>query len=291
VTIPASLAGLLFFTVMLWPGLTYTTIRERMKPMIRRSPFREALDVISVSLLTALVVAMIVVVSHLLMPRFTPQPNELLFDTQRYVEEELTLVGAWAVVALVLSQGFAAILALGLLGRLFLPVFRRRRDYAGLAIHESQLSAWWIAFTQYPVAEAIPYVGCQLSDGSYVSGLLHSYSRDWEDLPDRDLVLLGPIQFRPPKANQVAVLEGVGTVVVSARNIVMITVTYQPAEAVPNVNSASVVDGGSPVAAVDTSDASTRAGEPGQQPSAAAVLAAEHPRGPSTAQGPQHWRE
>jgi hypothetical protein len=240
VTIPASLAGLLFFTVMLWPGLTYTTIRERMKPMIRRSPFREALDVISVSLLTALVVAMIVVVSHLLMPRFTPQPNELLFDTQRYVEEELTLVGAWAVVALVLSQGFAAILALGLLGRLFLPVFRRRRDYAGLAIHESQLSAWWIAFTQYPVAEAIPYVGCQLSDGSYVSGLLHSYSRDWEDLPDRDLVLLGPIQFRPAKANQVAVLEGVGMVVVSARNIVMITVTYQPAEAVPNVNSASV---------------------------------------------------
>jgi hypothetical protein len=207
------------------------------------------------------------------MPGIALRPKELLFDSRRYIEAELTLVGAWVAVVVVLSQAFVVLVALGLFRRLLVAVFRRGGDIAGLAIHESQSSAWWIAFTQYPVTEAIPYVGCQLSDGSYVSGLLHAFSRDWEDLPDRDLVLLGPIRFRPAKAHHADVLEDVGMVVVSARNIAMMTVTYQPTAAVENVNASEAVDGGTAAAAVPTLDSSNgTAGQDRQTQVAPAIV-------------------
>ena len=75
------------------------------------------------------------------------------------------------------------------------------------------------------------YVGCTLSDGSYVSGLLRSWSKLADDTPDRDLVINGDIFFRPGGAEEGVVLPDVGGAVLSARNIQLLTVSYLSADA------------------------------------------------------------
>jgi hypothetical protein len=70
------------------------------------------------------------------------------------------------------------------------------------------------------------HVGCALADGSFVSGYLVSHSRLVDDSPDRDLVLGPPITFRPAESDVAVQREGVGAVVVSARQIAVLFVSY-----------------------------------------------------------------
>jgi hypothetical protein len=244
-TVPINIVGLVFFIVMLWPGLTYISVRERRYPSLKRSTFREAIDVVSASLGIASVIVGIFCLSYLLIPRWTPKPDDLLFDTRPYVQSHLPLVLIWTALAIALSQLAAVFLGHGHVQRVIRKVFKRKATAAGATIHESRLSAWWLAFNQYPVTEAVPYVGCQLEDGSFVSGMLHSYARLWEDSPDRDLILRAPIRFRPAKSSADKALADVGMVVVSARNIQLMTVSYMPSGSAEAIAAEDVPGAGS----------------------------------------------
>lgn len=230
-TIPVNFAGLIFFAVMIWPGLTYVSARERRSSSVKRSTFREAIDVVSASLSFASIFVILVVICHFIGPAWTPAPAGLLFHTQAYIRSHLGLVFVWTALGLLASRAIALALGRETLERGLHSVTKRDQPPASHGIPESQLSAWWVAFTQYPPHNANPYIGCQLTDGSFVSGWLHSYSREWEDSPDRDLTLRAPILFRPSGSAADAVLEDVGLTVVSARNILMMTVSYVPESA------------------------------------------------------------
>lgn len=70
------------------------------------------------------------------------------------------------------------------------------------------------------------YVGCVLTDGSFVSGWLLSFSNHADDIADRDLTLSSPIKYRPAGSDTVVEQVGVGSVVVAARQIVLMFVSY-----------------------------------------------------------------
>jgi len=92
-------------------------------------------------------------------------------------------------------------------------------------------SAWWRLFEEHPHEGHRIYVGCTLDGGSYVAGWLFSHAIDYEETADRDLILSAPVLFRPAGAGdeEAAELANVGAVVVSARRIEHLFVSYIPA--------------------------------------------------------------
>jgi hypothetical protein len=68
------------------------------------------------------------------------------------------------------------------------------------------------------------HVGCTLDDGTYIEGIVNSYSGLPEEIQDRELILQAPIKIRPPGAPEAASYNG-ASACISARRIVFMVVT------------------------------------------------------------------
>ena len=102
-----------------------------------------------------------------------------------------------------------------------------------------------IAFSAHGLGKVDVHVGCTLGDGSYVTGRLHSYSKQGTDAPDRDLVLRAPISVRAAGGRQAQEIKRAALMAISARNIVTMTVTYVP-KPVPAASAPGSQPTGSP---------------------------------------------
>jgi hypothetical protein len=78
-------------------------------------------------------------------------------------------------------------------------------------------------FKRYPTMAC--YVGCELKDGTYVAGQLYNFSPESDEIPDRELTMSAPITYRPSGSEESSTLE-VSAIIVSAREIKLLTVTY-----------------------------------------------------------------
>lgn len=225
--VPTSLLGLLLFVVLLAPGFAYTLCRERLTAHRPVSAFRETVALVFVGVLCDAVALGVFAVLRVLGPGWTPDVGALLRDPQGYALRHYAELTAWSVGLLTL----AVLLAVAAGNRWFrrlagrLPWLRRRLPHRE---HEAYLSAWWLLFSEHPDSEV--HVGCVLEDGSYVTGRLWSFSRSAEDSQDRELTLVGPIRYRAPRAKEAVLLPGVGAAAVSARRIVLLTVSYVTGE-------------------------------------------------------------
>ncbi|WP_229713525.1 DUF6338 family protein, partial [Streptomyces fuscichromogenes] len=92
-------------------------------------------------------------------------------------------------------------------------------------------SAWWLLFHEHP--DAVVHLGCVLTDGGYLAGRLHSFSRSPVENGDRELTLRGDITYRAPGDSTAAVLPLVNAVVISARQLAFVTVSYLPTDCGP----------------------------------------------------------
>lgn len=106
------------------------------------------------------------------------------------------------------------------------------------------VSAWYHVFEGGP-AGAFVYVGCDLQDGPCVGGFLEWYSTDVEETADRDFVLAEPITFRPPgdsEESQDQQLPGVSRIVLSARDVARLYVSYIDEPTASAADAIAVVD-------------------------------------------------
>lgn len=85
-----------------------------------------------------------------------------------------------------------------------------------------EVSAWYEMFE--PENKDRVYVGCDLRDGSYIAGVVAWFSTDTDDIADRDVVLGSPLTRR--LNGKTSDLDGVHRVIVSAREIAAMYVTY-----------------------------------------------------------------
>ncbi|GAA5173301.1 hypothetical protein GCM10023214_55920 [Amycolatopsis dongchuanensis] len=207
--VPTTLVGLVLFLVLLVPGFAYTLRRERLASARAVSTFRETVELAFVSVVADAVVLLLFTLVRAIFPSWTPDVRQLLREPGRYAIDNLTSVTLWALGLLAVAAGLAAGAA----------SLRRRRE------HAARVSAWTMLFTEHPGARI--HVGCRLDDGSYVAGRLRTYSRSGDDVPDRDLTLTGPISYRAPGETTTTVLPDVGAAAVSARNLTLLTVTYE----------------------------------------------------------------
>jgi hypothetical protein len=86
------------------------------------------------------------------------------------------------------------------------------------------VSAWSRVFTIHGDTEGPIHVGAELTDGTYVSGTLLSYADDLPEGPDRELVLVAPIDLRT-KDGKTHTL-GCSFTILSARQIIRLDVTH-----------------------------------------------------------------
>lgn len=214
---PSTLLGLAIFVICLAPGLVFITARQRVAPQQSVSVLRETAQLVCVSLVADFAVLALFGVARSVWPAHTPDVGRLVREPAEYLRQSYVSVTWWAVGLLALAALLTWAAGTGLPARLL-------RLPAG-APHESATSAWWLLFREEPDRRV--HLGCALGDGSYVSGWLASYSTAVTETGDRDLTLSAPIRYRAKDAREATVLEGTSAVVVSARNVVLMFVSYQ----------------------------------------------------------------
>ena len=237
-SVPTSLLGLLLFVVLLWPGFVYSTLRGRLRPERTVSPLREVVSIVTASLTVLALTAVVFAVVRVLLPGHTPAVGALVRTPGTYAQEHYQLLSWWGAGLVLLALLTSAALAAPGTSR-SLARLPGLRGLVTPRAHSSEMSAWWVAFTEYDVDIATCHVGCVLNDGGYYSGWLNSFSQAGNDGPDRDLTLGAPIRYRPAGETADQELTGVGVVVLSARQIATVLVTYVDATGAEVTQSAS----------------------------------------------------
>lgn len=221
---PSTLAGLVLFVVGLAPGLVFVLAQQRVAPHQTLSTFRETTVVVCVSIAVDTAVLAAFGGLRAIWPHGTPDVGRLVRDRSVYLRESYLLVFWWSVALLVVAVALAAWVGSGAARRTLVRV-------PGVSLapqadpHESRLSAWWLLFRDQPGIRV--HLGCNLLDGSFVSGWLLSYSMSADDIADRDITLAAPIHYRPPGATETSELARTSAVMVSARQLSVLFVSHQ----------------------------------------------------------------
>jgi uncharacterized protein DUF6338 len=235
---PTTLTGLLVFLALLLPGFVYTAIVRRGRPEYRTTALHEIAAVALASVLSELVVLIGFAAVDGLRPSWTPDMRALITQPAAYLAEHYLTVFGWAT-GLLFAAGVVAAAAAAF------TVWK-------LPVHRSLVSSWWTLFKDWH-PDTTRTVQCELDDGSYVEGILADWNSQAEDSPDRDVLLVAPILYRPVGSVDYR-QHPVSAVCVAARNIRTMFVTYSDdvtsassaAEAVGEVAASAAEQGSAP---------------------------------------------
>ncbi|MGQ4401730.1 DUF6338 family protein [Streptomyces hayashii] len=228
---PTNVAGLVLLVVLALPGYVYHRAVDRHMPERVYTAFQELMSILFVSVAIDVGVVGLLGCGSALGLWYGPDVQALLDLPGQYVTRHFTQMAVWSSTALLAAAGFAYVLGCRWWAR-YLPGAWSSRWQERARRLEPQKSAWWLLFREHP--DAIVHLGCQLEDGSYLAGQLHSFSRAPVENSDRELTLRGDITYRAPGDTTAALLPRVNAVVISARQLVFVTVSYLPVEAGPD---------------------------------------------------------
>lgn len=215
---PTSFTGLLLFVVLLLPGFAYQVGKERSGAERRPPAFRETVSIVAASVISELLVLIVT------WPLWAWALNvhRLVREPGKYWQARPGLLAGWVLVLLLVACAVAYAATIPRVREWRIP-----RKVLGRYPHESTMSAWWRLFEE--TAPHIPperrHVGCILEDGSYIAGRLGSFNRSADDLGDRDLILLRPIEYRAKGTTNVVAYPA-GAACISARRIAVMFVSY-----------------------------------------------------------------
>ncbi|MFG2049632.1 DUF6338 family protein [Micromonospora sp. NPDC048935] len=228
---PTTVVSLLLAIVFALPGHIYHRITQRKRPERVETATQEILATIFAGIVIDFVAVALLGVVAQATSLAVPDFSRMLLGPGRYTSSHLPLVTAWSAALVGTAIGCAVVASLTPWDRALPKVLRQRRDDR-LRRTQSQQSAWWLLFHEHRDADI--HVGCTLDDGSYVAGRLHSYSRAPVESSDRELTLRGEILYRPAGEVDAAILHDVNAVSISARRLILMTVTYVvPSTAAP----------------------------------------------------------
>lgn len=237
---PESLGGLALFVALLAPGFLYVWRRERRVPRASPSALRETAEVVLASVVGTIFALSGMAAVRATTPSITPDVGRLVREGGAYVKDDYRLVAVWAVGLLAtacLSTFWAAgpkTRTVGLLGR-----FRPTDIGAGNGALISPASRWWEMFREEVEDDEQVWVQCTLEDGTYLAGALGSFSTETDETGDRDLVLVGPIDYGRPGEKDTRTLGDL-SVIISASRIMYLGVAYLPVVAREPVRSNTV---------------------------------------------------
>ena len=216
---PTDLVGVAFYVLLILPGVMFAISRERHRPRIKQSTFRETATAIFAS--TAIVSAFVflVALASLLFPSVHDEVARFLVDPGLYSRDHFE--------AFVLT-GFV-FLSVATWGAWWLGgkraddlIFNRRTE-------DPNRDSWGYVFTRKPGARN--FVGVQLKEGTWAQGFVDTYGNVGEEGMPKALTLIGAISIRPPEG-ELEPYDG-EVVVIKDAEILYMTVTYMADESVP----------------------------------------------------------
>jgi hypothetical protein len=173
-------ATLLVFFLLVAPGIVFQIRRERRRPYVERTAFREASTVALASFVFSGLALLLLIGLRVLVPDLLPDPGTWLRDGSNYLVEHYPLVAGF-----LFAQGF---LAIGM--ALLVEELTGREQVA--SIHE--VSAWYRLFHEQVPPGTRPFVGVSLTDGSMYFGYVAGYSVEHQPAA-RELELGGDALF------------------------------------------------------------------------------------------------
>jgi len=215
--VPTSIVGLIVFVGFLVPGFVHYTQRRSRVPQRSPSALVETANLVTVSVATNAVVFVLFASWRSLVPKHSPDVRRLIVEGWQYSADRLPYLGFWVAGLLLGSSALAFVLGIR---PVWLESFSAR--FAPTLV---DASTWYHVFEAGP-AESYVWVGCDLRDGAWVAGALDWYSTEIDETADRELAIAGPIEFRAADASEGRTIDGYQRLVISAREIVRLYVTY-----------------------------------------------------------------
>jgi hypothetical protein len=213
--VPSTAGGLIIFVAFLIPGFLYFIQRRRLVPQKSVSPLVETATFTTVSLATNLMTAGVFGVVRLPLPRHTPDLHMLIVDGIRYFAIRFGYLLIWGTGFIFVSSCLALLLALGPTFICRLPRF--------LTPDIVQASAWYQILNDEVPDGCATFVGCDLRDGSYVTGIVDWFNTEVDEVADRDIALASPITVM--REGRPVVVE-FPRMVISARDVLRLYVSY-----------------------------------------------------------------
>jgi len=244
--IPTTLLGLLLFVVLLAPGFIYELRLGRTRVVGPESPLREVLRIIVASLLCGGVALAVAAVIRARRPQRTPDVGELVRRPGTYLEQHYQQAASWGLALLGLACVIGFVVADPRLRRAGRRAAQRKplRWLLGSRAQDIDVnSAWYRILHRHEDdnPEPIIYIGCQLDDGSYISGQLSSLSADPAETADRDVLLSAPLIRMDAEGTETG-LHAAYTAI-SARRIIRMDAWYlEPGTPLPEPSSSPAVE-------------------------------------------------
>jgi hypothetical protein len=222
---PTTLVGLVLFVVLLAPGLIFFLVRDARKPARELSAFRETAVVVLVGFLCDIVVLLVFALFRTKFVSLTPDVDALVKHPATYIGDHLPFVSWWSLGLVSLACVVGG--ALGRFDEVRRPGFKKAFPWLTckpLFLGPIRFRSTWYLMMHEPRDVDI-YCGCVLDDGSYIGGKLASFNTDVAETEDRELVLVQPMRFRAPDADEVQDWRA-SAVVVNAHHLRLLQIDY-----------------------------------------------------------------
>lgn len=221
---PTTFVGLLLFVLLLAPGLTYRAYRAPNVPVQKLSALRELGGVALRSTIFDTLALAAFGVFRLLFTGFTPDVGALVRDHSTYLQEHYLRTLWWAVGAVAFACLLAVLVAV-FVGSKNADTWRAHPRFSWMLPRGAvtEVSAWQVVLGAHPSKDK--HVGLMLDDGHYIDGFLWTFSADADETVARDIALQKS-RLREPGSSELKDMDGIDGVVVSARSIAAVTVSY-----------------------------------------------------------------
>ncbi|MGW9156115.1 DUF6338 family protein [Microbacterium sp. NPDC055665] len=183
---PTDLVGVAFYLLLIIPGVVFSISRERHRPKVKRSAFRETATAVFVSATIFALFALAVALMSMVDVTMRSEVTAFLKDPTSYTRAHFD----WFVIVSTAALGVAGV-ASWLAGgkKAHELTFGRWQD-------DPDRESWGYVFNRFP--EALNFAGVQLKDGTWVEGYVDTYGNVGEEGEPKALTLLGNISVRPP---------------------------------------------------------------------------------------------
>jgi hypothetical protein len=211
--VPTTWLAVLFFVLLIAPGLLYDLLSEQRRLRAGESGFREASRTVLASLIISSLSVGILVAIRLVQPRWMPDPNSLFSGAGDYVTNHYRLI----LRTLFLEGIFALSIAAGFHWILTRRVRARLRT----------VSTWTRVFREDCPEGFLPHAQIRLSNGMTYIGQVGHFTADLETA-DREIVLVPPLYVKKPDGQFKDMPSEWQRVVLSGASIDSLTVQYRP---------------------------------------------------------------
>lgn len=211
--VPTTWLAVLFFVLLVAPGLLYDLLAERRRPPAGESVFREVSRTVLASLIISTLSVSILVAIRWARPGWMPDPDSLFSGTGDYVGRHYRLILRTLLLEGCISLSIAA-------GFHWIRATRVR-------VRLRPVSTWTRVFREERPSGFLPHAQIRLTNGMTYIGQVGHFTADLETT-DREIVLVPPLYVKKPDGQFKDMPSEWQRVVLSGTSVESLIVQYRP---------------------------------------------------------------